>query len=715
MRVSEVISILKRRAFYLIQAQMPQPQSPALQVTQSARIRPMPSTPPDNIENAHLQWQDSGAPYSTQFDDIYFSREGGLSETEHVFLDGNHLLQRWEALGKSPQAFTIAELGFGTGLNFLCCWREWRRLAPTHLRLHYIACEKYPLQRDALRKALAEWPELTALAEELLQCYPDHSVGYHRLYLSGPHGAAPITLDLYYGNAVEMLAAQPLQGSVDAWFLDGFAPRVNPQMWSDAVLAQVARLSHAGSTLSTYSVAGQVVRGLRAAGFNVEKCQGFGNKRQMLVGHMPETGQAIAPSSLPKPSWFDLGSDAEYSPEVIVIGAGLAGCATAHSLARKGFSVVVLEEATTIASGASGNRQAVLQCRLSNALNGSREFNLQAYLYATREFAHLQREFPNISWHGCGVINLDTAFSARKENCEDVDLDRYSQQVARRLPQEETSDKAGIALDGASNFLPLAGWLDPARLCHAYLQHPNIRLQCGIKVHRLERVGQTWQAFTENSPEFVASAKAVVIANSISATQFSQTAPLSIVPIRGQVSYVRANAQSEKIARVVCGQSYVSPAFEGLHSVGASYSKRVSDLSLNKNEHQQNIAGVATHFAKDVLTEEAIEGGRVSIRATTTDRMPIVGPVPDFAAFEALYTSLGQRDRKHPHRGMPNQAGLFVSVGHGSHGLSNAPLCGEYIASLIAQEALPLQRKAAECIHPGRFFLRQLRRRDYKH
>jgi len=185
------------------------------------------------------------------------------------------------------------------------------------------------------------------------------------------------------------------------------------------------------------------------------------------------------------------------------------------------------------------------------------------------------------------------------------------------------------------------------------------------------------------------------------------------VPIRGQVSYLRASASSAAIARVICGQSYISPALNGLHSVGASYSKKVSDLALSEKEHQQNIEGIAPHLPQGAIAAEAITGGRVSVRATTGDRMPIVGPVPDFAELEARYSALGQRERKHPDSHMPYVDGLYVSVGHGSHGLSNAPLCGEYLASIIANELLPIQSEVLECIHPGRFFLRELRRRDY--
>lgn len=683
----------------------------------------MPSTPQDDIENADLHWQESGAPYSTRFDDIYFSREGGLAETEHVFLAGNRLIERWNAkeqalaAAASPNTkhFTIAELGFGTGLNFLCCWRAWRALAPQHLRLHYIACEKYPLQSDALRKALLEWPELAPLSEALLIRYPDHSAGFHRLHLAGLAGAAPITLDLYYGDATQMLAAQAERAAakVDAWFLDGFAPRVNPQMWSEQLLAQVARLSWTGSTLSTYSVAGQVVRGLRIAGFEVAKVAGFGQKRQMLVGHYLQEARLPSPIGLPKPSWLNLQARQEPAPEVLIIGAGLAGCASAHSLARKGYRVLVLEQAESIAAGASGNRQGMLQCRLSNALNGTRQFDLQSFLYATREFATLNQLFPDIQWQACGVLNLDTALSARMKRRVGIDLRHYSSRIAQHLDRDATSHSAGLEVDGASNYLAFGGWLRPAQLCHAYLQHPNIRLLCNTKVRRLERDGQTWHVYSSDTK--LASAAIVVIANSVNVAQLTQTAPLPIVPIRGQVSYLRSTQQSSAIARVICGQSYISPALDGLHSVGASYSKKITDLALSEKEHQQNIEGVAPHLPQGAITADAIVGGRVSVRATTSDRMPIVGPVPDFARFEAHYRKLGQRERKKADTHMPYLDGLYVSVGHGSHGLSNAPLCGEYLASIIANEILPLQSKVLECVHPGRFYLRKLKRHDYSH
>lgn len=683
------------------------------------RIRAMPSTPPPSLENADILWQDSGAPYSSRFDDIYFSREGGLDETEYVFLAANQLPERWReadaALQQSgePAVFTVAELGFGTGLNFLCTWRAWRKLAPKHLRLHFISCERYPLQRDTMEQALAQWPALQPLNQALLKTYPDHSAGYHRLHLTLPDDKHPVLLDLYYGDAADTLAAQPqrMAGKVDAWFLDGFAPRVNPEMWRPELMAQLARLSRPGTTLSTYSVAGQVQRGLREAGFQIEKHPGFGSKREMLRGTLPVTNPAvIAPTA-----WLSVTDTSHATKEVIVIGGGLAGCLSARALARKGCQVTLLERENSLARGASGNRQAILQCRLSNAVNATRQFNLQAYLYAVRELQTLAESHPDIAWHPCGVLNLETAFSARRERCDPVDLSRYAAVVARALTQDEASTQAGITLDGGATQLLLGGWVNPPGVCAACVDDPHIIVRTGCTVQRLQVLDNgRWQVLDEHSQVLV-EADSVLIANSYLAGQFAQTAPIPIVPIRGQVSYVNASKESAALNTVVCGQSYIAPAWQGLHSVGASYSRDIHDTALSPREHAQNLAGITAHLPAGSVRESSIADGRVSVRATTRDRMPIVGQVPDFSAFEQHYSALGQSARKHPDNPVPNLPGLYVSIGHGSHGMSNAPLAAEYLASLICGETLPLQRELIEVIHPARFALRELRRQGHAH
>ncbi len=678
----------------------------------------MQKQPDQIIENADIVWQENGAPYSSRFEDIYFSRQGGLDETEHVFINANHLCERWDALDRQnadtansfQTTFTIAELGFGTGLNFLCCWRAWQNQASKTLRLHYIACEKFPMQSETLQHALSQWPELTNFSISLLDSYPDHSPGYHRLLLTSQDGGSSVTLDLYYGDAAQLLADQPHRDcfKVDAWFLDGFAPRVNPDLWSPELMATLARFSRLGTTLSTYSVAGHVVRTLKASGFNVQKAQGFGQKRHMLVGEFD--GTEAQDKSAPQASWLRIPSAVPAGNNVVVIGAGLAGCSVAFSLAKRGFQVTVLEQNGEAATGASGNRQAVLQCRLNNAVNAGWQFNLQAFLYSARHFSTLQLENPEIQWHQCGVLNLDTAFSSRQKRCSEVRVDLYSPAVMRRVAQKEAGELCGIEIDGGGNYLASGGWLNPAALCRAYLQHSLIILAPNTPVIRLQREDNLWQVFSSLQDEPAAVAHHVVIANSYAANCLSQTAALRLVPLRGQVSYCQQSGASQNLSAVICGLSYISPASEGLHSAGASYSKDISDLSLSAKEHDENVEGIRRHLPEGAINSSAVTDGRVSVRAGTGDRMPIVGPVVDFDLLAATYASLGQRERKSPASSAPYHPGLYISVGHGSHGMSNCPLSAEYIASLINNEASPLQTGLTECVHPARFFLRELKK-----
>ncbi|MDP1931875.1 MAG: bifunctional tRNA (5-methylaminomethyl-2-thiouridine)(34)-methyltransferase MnmD/FAD-dependent 5-carboxymethylaminomethyl-2-thiouridine(34) oxidoreductase MnmC [Gammaproteobacteria bacterium] len=673
------------------------------------------------IENAEVLWQENGAPYSNRFADIYFSRQGGPDETEHVFITANDLVSRWQELDsllshsrncsqrQPSNTFTVAELGFGTGLNFLCCWQAWHKLAPSTLRLHYIACEKYPMQLSALQQVLASWPDLQNFSISLISAYLDHSPGYHRLHLTSQDKHSEVVLDLYYGDAAELLAAQPNRRDVkvDAWFLDGFAPRVNPDMWSPALMQVLATLSRYGTTLSTYSVAGQVVSTLQACGFEVSKQTGFGQKRHMLRGKY--VANSVVHPVPQRHSWMRIPEHSSDDHAAVVIGAGLAGCSTAYALAKRGYRVTVLEQNEDSASGASGNRQAVLQCRVNNAVNAAWQFNLQAFLYSARHFAAMQELHPEIQWHACGVLNLDTAFRSRMQRCAEVRLDLYSPQVARRISKTEATAITGIDIDGGGNFLPLGGWLNPAALCRAYLRHPRIQFVGNAEAEFLIQENNCWTVF---SPEHqvLASASTLIIANSFAARRFSQTAELPLVPLRGQVSYVNESRESRALNSVVCGLSYLSPSFDSLHSAGASYSKDVSDLTLSHKEHADNVSGINLHLPEGALLESAIAGGRVSVRAGTGDRMPMAGPVPDFKQLRELYDSAGHRDRKFPPAQPTYQSGLYISVGHGSHGLSNCPLAAEYLASLVNNEPSPLQLPLVECLHPARFLLRELRK-----
>jgi len=224
---------------------------------------------------AALEWRD-GQPYSTAFDDVYFSSDDGLLETEYVFIQGNALTSRWQSLADGN--FTILETGFGTGLNFLCACKAWLDLAPANAMLNFTSVEKYPLNPADMHKALQHWPALQPIADALLTQYETLlNTGTATLFNNR------IRLRVLFGDATECLSK--INTKADAWFLDGFAPSKNPQMWQPALFEQMARLSHSETTFATFTSAGIVRRGLAATGFKVNKQPGFGKKREMISGY----------------------------------------------------------------------------------------------------------------------------------------------------------------------------------------------------------------------------------------------------------------------------------------------------------------------------------------------------------------------------------------------------------------------------------------------
>ncbi|HHW1859448.1 TPA: bifunctional tRNA (5-methylaminomethyl-2-thiouridine)(34)-methyltransferase MnmD/FAD-dependent 5-carboxymethylaminomethyl-2-thiouridine(34) oxidoreductase MnmC [Pseudomonas aeruginosa] len=305
-----------------------------------------------DFQHAQLDWDENGQPLSRAFGDVYFSRHSGLNETRHVFLATNRLAERFAALGDG-EVLCIGETGFGTGLNFLCAWQLFERVAPAGARLEFVSVEKFPLAAADLRRALALWPELAPWSEALLGQYLAVHPGFQRLAFAGGR----VGLTLLLGDALECLPQ--LDARVDAWFLDGFAPAKNPDMWSPVLFAELARLSAPQATLGTFTSAGFVRRGLVEAGFAMQRVPGYGQKREMLSG----TYQG-PPANAGKP-WYARPAPHAGRRAALVVGGGLAGCASAASLAARGWQVTLIERHPGLAREASGNPQGVLYLKLS--------------------------------------------------------------------------------------------------------------------------------------------------------------------------------------------------------------------------------------------------------------------------------------------------------------------------------------------------------------
>ncbi|KTB86217.1 FAD-dependent cmnm(5)s(2)U34 oxidoreductase [Pseudomonas syringae pv. syringae PD2766] len=649
--------------------------------------------------HAQIDWDEHGNPRSRDFSDVYFSTESGLDETRHVFLVQNDLHRRFTELPVGGRLI-IGETGFGTGLNFLCAWQLFEACAPAGARLHFVSVEKYPLSRADLQRALALWPELSTFAQPLLDQYVAVHEGFQRLVFDDGR----VTLTLLVGDALQMLPQ--LDGQIDAWFLDGFAPAKNPEMWTPELFAELARLSTSATTIGTFTSTGWVRRSLNAAGFKMKRVPGIGHKWEVLRGAFIAWPEGVTTASAAKP-WFARPAPHTGERKALVIGAGLAGCATAESLAQRGWHVSLLERHAAPAQEASGNPQGVLYLKLSAHGTTLSQLILSGFGYTRRLLERLQR---GVDWDACGVLQL--TFDDKEALRQKQLAEAFPDTLLHLLDQPQAEARSGIALNSGGLFYPEGGWVHPPALCHAQAAHPNIRLITHRQALELRRVDDQWQVW--GGEQLIDSASVVVLAGAADIKQFSQSAELPLKRIRGQITRLPQTQASTALRSVVCAEGYVAPARLGEHTLGASFDFNSTDLTPNLADHLDNL-GLLREISADLtarleaadLPHEQLQG-RTAFRCTSPDYLPIVGPLADRDGFVQTYAALSKDARQVPDIACPWLEGLYVNSGHGSRGLITAPLCAELIAAWLDNEPLPLPRSVAEACHPNRFALRSL-------
>ncbi|WP_122509459.1 bifunctional tRNA (5-methylaminomethyl-2-thiouridine)(34)-methyltransferase MnmD/FAD-dependent 5-carboxymethylaminomethyl-2-thiouridine(34) oxidoreductase MnmC [Pseudomonas viridiflava] len=655
--------------------------------------------------HAQIDWDEQGNPHSRTFSDVYFSTESGLEETRHVFLVQNDLRRRFTELPEDGRLI-IGETGFGTGLNFLCAWQLFDECARPVARMQFVSVEKYPLSRDDLQRALALWPELAAFADPLLDQYVAVHEGFQRMVFD----QGRVTLTLLIGDALDMLPQ--LDGQIDAWFLDGFAPAKNPEMWTPELFAELARLSTTATTIGTFTSTGWVRRALNAAGFKMKRVPGIGHKWEVLRGTYIAWPEEAVPVPAAKP-WFARPPALHNERKALVIGAGLAGCATAESLANRGWQVSLLERHAAPAQEASGNPQGVLYLKLSAHGTALSQLILSGFGHTRRLLERLQR---GVDWDGCGVLQL--TFDDKEGKRQAQLAEAFPESLLHLLDQSAAQARSGIRLASGGLFYPEGGWVHPPALCDRQATHPNIRLIAHHEALELRQVGGQWQAW--DNERLIDSAPVVVLAGAADIKQFPQSAELPLKRIRGQITRLPETPASTALSTVVCAEGYVAPARLGEHTLGASFDFNSVDLTPNLADHLGNLQ-MLEEISHDLverleaadLPPEQLQG-RAAFRCTSPDYLPIVGPLADRQAFMEAFAALGKDARQVPDVACPWLDGFYVNSGHGSRGLITAPLCAELLAAWLDNEPLPLPRSVAEACHPNRFALRGLIRGEHK-
>ncbi|MEZ2584432.1 bifunctional tRNA (5-methylaminomethyl-2-thiouridine)(34)-methyltransferase MnmD/FAD-dependent 5-carboxymethylaminomethyl-2-thiouridine(34) oxidoreductase MnmC [Kluyvera intermedia] len=654
------------------------------------------------IQSANLEFNSEGTPVSRDFDDVYFSNDNGLEETRYVFLGGNQLEVRFP---QHPHPlFVVAESGFGTGLNFLTLWQAFDAFSRQHpdatlQRLHFVSFEKFPLTASDLHLAHQHWPELAPWAEQLQAQWPLPFAGCHRLLLDGGR----VTLDLWFGDINELTDKldDSFNQQVDAWFLDGFAPSKNPDMWTPTLFAAMARTVRPGGTLATFTCAGFVRRGLQEAGFTMSKYKGFGRKREMLIGEMtqPQPDAARAP-------WFArTGTEAR---EVAIIGGGIASALLSLALLRRGWAVTLYCADTAPAQGASGNRQGALYPLLTGHDVALAQFFPAAFLFARRLYDALPVEFDH-EW--CGVTQLGWDEKSAQKIIQMLSLG-LPEDIARAVSDTQMHGAIGLETGCGGIEYPLGGWLCPADLTTAVFEQAR---QQGLQVHwgkpltALEQQETGWQLQFEDGQ--TALAPAVVLASGHNINQFTQTEHLPVYAVGGQVSHIPTTENLAKLKQVLCYDGYLTPQNprHQQHCIGASYHRGEREMTFNEEDQQANRQRLIDCFPDKEWTQEvdvSANEARCGVRCATRDHLPMVGNVPDYEATLRDYASL--HESPHEAHSAPIYPNLFMLGGLGSRGLCSAPLTAEVLAAQMSNEPLPLDAITLAGLNPNRLWVRKL-------
>ena len=612
---------------------------------------------------ASLTLNAAGILFSERYDDIYHPELGALAQAEYVFLRGNQLPGRW----RGRHVFTICETGFGLGQNFFTAWQAWRSDPERSARLHIVSFEAHPFSRADMAKALPQVlpTAFDGLAQQLLAAWPPLLPGIHRLEFEG--GA--VTLTLVFGPVKDL--AKQVDAAVDAYFLDGFSPQKNPEMWSPALFGQMARMANVGATAATWCCAGEVRRGLSNAGFLVSKVPGFGSKRAMTVATLrPNMGRSA--------------SIAPLSDSTLIIGGGLAGAGIAHGLALRGRAVTVVDP--VFAKGLGASHQGHLAAAITPLI--SRDDDIRARLTRAGAQRALQRwqslPQPARPLH-CGTIELAANEDEACGRQRVLDALQFPADWVSWLDADQASERVGFSITQGGVYFADGQLVQPVPLIEALLDRPQVRCVAA----RIESLEQTcdglWLAKDSSGTEIMR-ASTVVLANAAQAkTLLSRTPWLSALPavsgiheLAGQVSYFSSEASGLDPKLILGGEGYWLPATNCVSVGGSTYVPHALQCEVTDQGHRaviDKITALLNRTPAEVYQWLGNLGGWAGWRAVAAGRLPVIGP-------------------------LKQAPGLWLACAYGSRGLTWSALAGDVIAAQLSLEPAVLERDLLRAIAP---------------
>ncbi|MFZ5546053.1 MAG: FAD-dependent 5-carboxymethylaminomethyl-2-thiouridine(34) oxidoreductase MnmC [Pseudomonadota bacterium] len=625
------------------------------------------------IRPAEIEFGD-GVPFAPAFGDVYHARAGALAQAEHVFLRGNGLPQRWAG----RERFVVLETGFGLGNNFLATWHAWRHDPQRCERLVFLSVEKHPPEARTLARAHEASP-LRALAGPLAAAWPPLTHNLHSLAFEGGR----VRLMLAFGDVADWLPE--LVAEVDAFYLDGFAPAKNPQMWERRVFKALARLAAPQATAATWSVARPVRDGLAEAGFVVQRAPGFAAKGEMTVArHAPAFTPRRAPSRL--------AAAAGGTREAVIVGAGMAGASMAAALQAEGFACTVIDRQPGPAMETSGNPGGLFHGVVTPEDGAHARFNRAAALRAERQLAPWLHEGV-LPGSASGLLRLqpdDEDAGAMQDLLARLGL---PEAYARAVEAAEASVLAGVPLRSPAWFYPGGGWVSPAHWTRHLLR--GVRCVTTRAVQALRESAGGWQVLDAEG-QVIAEAPVLVLANAEGALPLLGRPAWPLERVRGQVTVFRSPL---RLRCALAGSGYAIDLQDGRLLCGATHQPDDPAPALRDEDHRVNLSRVAQMLG--AVEPRGPLDGRVGWRLVANDRLPVLGPVPQ------ADLSAARLDQP---RFVPRRAGLYTLTALGSRGLAWAPLAAQTLAAWIAGSPLPLEASLLDAVDVARFASRSARR-----
>ena len=624
------------------------------------------------------------------------SSPGAAPETINAFLHGCDLPQRW----RGRERFVALETGFGTGHNFLATWHAWRADPRRCSSLVFIAIDPRPLPCPELSAARHAAPS-GALADALFNAWPALTPNLHRLSFD----AGRVQLLLMVAGLQHGLAE--LVAHVDAFFLTGIEPGADSAASVGQVCKALGRLAAPGASLVATNSTPAWLAKLVTAGFVMPSSGG-----DALGSAAGITRASFAPRFTPRraPTHLATSMSGSQPPSngrrVLIVGAGLAGCATAWALAEQGWHSHVLERCGAIAQEGSGNLAGLFH-GIVNAQDGRHaRFNRAAALEA-RAAVQVAVDHHGVDGAARGLLRLESklAMAAMQAMLARLGLPPgYVQAV----DASGASGLAGMALSLPAWFYPGGGWVHPGGLARAFLERAGAQstLRTGIEVHALNRSATGWRLLDAHGG-LIDEAGVVVLANAGDALRLLGDGGLPVERVRGQISVTPTSALGlPQMPRLpITGSGYLLPTLNGQAVFGATAQPGDPDPSVRLTDHAANVARLERLTGVRIALNVDRLAGRTAWRWVTPDRLPVIGAVPDVQGMAAA-TLASRLDQP---RFIPRLPGLFVFSALGSRGITWSALGAQTLAALISGAPVPLEASLLDAIDPARFAARRTR------